>query len=224
MLAPSPEPRVNYLSHGRDLVDEPWGLAGAALPDWLGVVHRRSRVDRARAEELALRDDGVGALARGALRHLEEDRWFHSTPAFHEVTGELTRRLRAKYPGTKLRASFLAHVLMEMLLDAALDARGEVTFERYYGSLEQLELARVAAAAEAIVGAPLPRFIPLVELFLDVRFLCGYREDGPLVQRLEGLCRRVRLPHLPADLVTLVPAARALVAERADDLLTPPPA
>ena len=70
--------------------------------------------------------------------HLHDDRWFHSNPAFDDVTGELTRRIRAAFPEhRRMRASFIAHILLEMLLDASLDQRGRVTFDAYY-ALERM--------------------------------------------------------------------------------------
>jgi hypothetical protein len=214
---------VNYLCHGRAHLDEPWTLAGTALPDWLGASDRRSRVDRARAEEMAQRDDDSGAIARGVLTHLADDRWFHATEVFDEVTVSITRDIRAAWPDRRrLRASFLGHVMMEMLLDATLDEERPGAMDSYYDALGEIDPARVQAIAEALCPRPPRSLGRLVPLFLHARFLHGYREDAALVRRLNGLCSRVGLPRLPDGFVELVGPARELVRLRAHELLEAP--
>jgi hypothetical protein len=58
---------MNYLAHGREHLDRPYFLAGTAVPDWLNVSDRRSRVRRKQAAEWCRRVDGEGAVqaARG---------------------------------------------------------------------------------------------------------------------------------------------------------------
>src|SRR5690606_21605874 len=74
-------PHMNYLSHGHAyLDDDPWILAGTSLPDWLAAADRRCRVREEQATALAAEGGRLGALARGVLAHLEDDRWFHAGP------------------------------------------------------------------------------------------------------------------------------------------------
>ena len=35
---------MNYFAHGRSFIDHPYLLAGTAVPDWLNLVARRSRI------------------------------------------------------------------------------------------------------------------------------------------------------------------------------------
>ena len=53
---------MNYFAHGRPFVDDPYFLAGTAVPDWLNVVDRRVRV---RSKQARLFVDSADA-ARGA--------------------------------------------------------------------------------------------------------------------------------------------------------------
>ncbi|MFV0442939.1 MAG: hypothetical protein ACK5Q5_05165, partial [Planctomycetaceae bacterium] len=59
-------------------------------------------------------------------------------------------------------------------------------------------------------------FIPL---FLRERFLFDYTEDRPLLGRLNGVLRRVRLSPLPEPVLEVLSAARQLVKSRVRDLL-----
>ena len=86
---------MNYFAHGQAFVDDPWFLAGTAIPDWLNVSDRGVRVRPKNAAHLM--DDAdrrVAALARGITRHHEDDAWFHSTAAFAELSWGFTARLR----------------------------------------------------------------------------------------------------------------------------------
>ena len=57
---------MNYFAHGRAWIDDPYMLAGTAVPDWLNVVDRRVRV---RSRQAALHcesaDVRVARLAAG---------------------------------------------------------------------------------------------------------------------------------------------------------------
>lgn len=214
---------MNYLSHGRAfLSDDPWVLAGTSLPDWLAAVDRRCRVSAAEAEARRDEDGVVGALARGVLAHLEDDRWFHANLAFEESTRELTLRIRAAFPEERrLRASFVAHILLEMLLDAALDRRGRVTFDAYYDALSYVRADELQEAAARLTNRPSGSLAAGFRLFTNARFLYGYRDDEALFRRLQGILSRTRQPPLPAGFLALLPAARALVDERMTELLTP---
>ena len=65
----------------------------------------------------------MAAVAGGILQHLRDDARFHATRAFAETSLELTVRVRDALGGeTGLRPAFLGHLLVELLLDAALIA------------------------------------------------------------------------------------------------------
>ena len=206
----------------RDRSPIPWIVAGTSLPDWLGAADRRCRVVAARVDELSDASGPLGALARGVREHLHDDRWFHSNPAFDDVTGELTRRIRAAFPEhRRMRASFIAHILLEMLLDASLDQRGRVTFDAYYAALERVSPAELQRLAAELTNRPSEQLTTGLPFFRQMRFLYGYRDDDALFRRLHGLLARVRQPALPDAFRELLPPARLLVYERAEELLTP---
>src|SRR5690606_23144230 len=118
-------------------------------------------------------------------------------------------------------ASFLAHILLEMLLDADLDRRGRVTFDAYYLALDEVDGHELQALAARLLSRPSENLAFGLSLFKSARFLFGYRDDEALVRRLGGILSRTRQPPLPRAFVELLPGARALVRERAEELLTP---
>src|SRR5579863_4782510 len=104
---------MNYFAHGFAHVDDPWFLAGTAVPDWLNVSDRGVRVREKQAAPLVTDvDPRVAALARGIVQHHADDAWFHVTPVFAELSWSFASRLREVLaPDEGMRPSFLGHIL-----------------------------------------------------------------------------------------------------------------
>src|SRR5690348_6772891 len=90
---------MNYFAHGLRWIDDPYVLAGTALPDWLNVVDRKTRVrSRQAVLHLESHDAIVALVARGVIQHHADDRWFHETEAFTSLSLEFCRQLRELLP------------------------------------------------------------------------------------------------------------------------------
>jgi hypothetical protein len=201
---------VNYFAHGRPFLDRPYLVAGTAMPDWLSAGDRRARLRRERLDD--------SELADGIRRHWADDLWFHHSAGFLEVSGAITRNLRRAHPDDpRMRAAFFGHILTEMLLDAALIERAPRQLDAYYEALDRIDPATVARAARPWLRQPAPRLAATIDRFRSSRYLHGYREDEPFLQRVGGVARRVGLP-VPPRLGDVLPGARRLVRERADEL------
>jgi hypothetical protein len=215
---------MNYFAHGRQFVGEPYFLAGTAVPDLLSVVDRRVRARSQRA--LPLMDDPdrrIAAVAAGIVRHHHDDKWFHETRAFGELSWRFTAMVRdALPPDDSLRPSFLGHILVELLLDDTLIRRDPERLEAYYRAVEEVDPELIEQAVNRIAPRPTDRLATFLRRFCGERFLSDYAEDGKLWFRLNQVMRRVGLPPLPEEFCRILPAAREQVTERADELLTPP--
>lgn len=212
---------MNYFAHGYRYLDQPYFLAGTAVPDWLAVIDRRVRA-RARVARLwtADPDPHVAAVAAGVVRHHEDDHRFHGTRAFAELSLELTvaiRTLLADDPG--FRPSFLGHILVEILLDRELIAADPPRLDRYYEALETPDPAVVSAAVHRLTNGPVPTLAQMISLFCVERFLYDYLDDAKLLSRLNRVMRRVKLPPLPPEFLGFLPEARRRVGERHQELL-----
>jgi acyl carrier protein phosphodiesterase len=214
---------VNYLSHGYRHIERPWVLAGTALPDWLSVGDRRSRVSPEALEHVASHADArTRDLAEGVRRHLDDDARFHTSAVFRATEDEVTLRLRAAHAHEpRQRSRFLAHVLVEQLLDAWIMARHPDALSRYYDALESVDVGELTARATPWLSRPPTRLAEVVGRFRSSRFLAGYTEDASLVERLAGVARRVGLPPLATGTRAVASATRRLVDDRAQELLGP---
>jgi len=215
---------MNYFSHGRDFLDDPRFLAGTALPDWLSAIDRKVRVRSRQAAPFAESEEAdVAAFAKGVMQHHRDDAWFHETAAFNEVTFQLALEIRELAPNDdSLRPSFLAHVLLELLLDATLIAPDICQLDTYYAALRSVDPHWIEATVNRMASRPTDRLAAGIERFLSIRFLYDYLDDAKLLGRLSGVMMRIGLPTLPASLLEMLPGARRLVSERAEELLKRP--
>jgi hypothetical protein len=215
---------MNYFAHGWQFINDPYFLAGTAAPDWLCVADRGVRV-RSKAAAAWTGDDDprLAAFARGVCRHHADDRWFHESRAFVELSLDFAGRIRRALPADEgFRTWFLGHILVELLLDAALiEARPE-RLTGYYGALSQIDAAEIEAAVNRIATQSTNRLAGFVSIFCGEGFLWDYTDDGKLLVRVNQVMRRVRLPALPDSFGELLPAMRSEVRQRQTVLLDRP--
>jgi hypothetical protein len=212
---------MNYLAHGWRFTGDPYFLAGTAVPDWLCVADRRVRVRSKRAAQwLDHADKRTAALARGICQHHADDGWFHQTRAFAELSLEFSALIRRALPPDEgFRPWFLGHILVELLLDAALIEQHSRRLAAYYAALDEVEAAEVEQAVNRMAVQPTGRLAAFISLFRRERFLWDYTDDGKLLERVNQVMRRAGLPLLPASVVELLPAMRLAVRERSGELL-----
>jgi hypothetical protein len=212
---------MNYYAHGRSFLDDPYFLAGTAIPDWLNVADRQVRLRSKHAAPLVDDPDPrIGAVARGVLQHHHDDGWFHRTAAFAELSWSFTAAIRdALAPDDGLRPSFLGHILVELLLDATLIAEAPDELETYYAALSTIDASVVQAAVNRGAPRQTERLAPLIPAFIASRFLFDYLDDERLLYRLNGVMARVQLRPLPRSFLGLLPEARRRVAAAKEALL-----
>ena len=212
---------MNYFAHALPFLDDPYFAAGTCVPDWLSVIDRRLRVREKHAEPF-LRDGDprVVAIAGGIGQHIRDDRRFHQSRAFAEVSLQLTVLARDALGGeTSFRPSFLGHLLLEVLLDASLAAEKADRLRAYYLLLESVDAAEVAAVVGRMTSRSAAKLVPLISGFRRERILWEYLEDAKLLGRLNQVMRRVRLDRLPEAFRDVLSEARRLVSCRRAELL-----
>lgn len=208
---------MNYLAHARHVLDDPYALAGTALPDWLRILDRKNRF-RAHTLPAPVDDDPrVVSILTGLQAHFDDDRWFHVHEAFTSVLEDGTRTIRARAPGT--RASVIAHVLVEMLLDGELMRRDPSALDRYVDALAQIDTKLLHDVAARYLPRPPRRLDELVAYFEKNPFMRGYDTDEGVLSRITALSARIGLGELPRALIDDIGPLRAAVVARADALL-----
>lgn len=213
---------MNYFAHAYQYLHDPYFTAGTAVPDWLSVVNRRARMrPRIVAPHMEHGDGVTRRVAAGILQHLTDDRLFHGTPAFSEALTQVLGVIRPTMIDGRIPPVFLSHLLVEVLLDAALAARFPAEMDAYYRALEGVSAETIASIVSRMTEQPILGFAPFVRLFCRERILFDYLEDDKLWVRLGQVMRRLHLPPLPGELRDRLPQLRALIAGRQEELLAP---
>jgi hypothetical protein len=217
---------MNYFSHALPFLNDPYFVAGTAVPDWLGVVDRSVRVRPKSVQPLVDDPDPVAAaVARGVLQHFRDDAAFHGTRAFAESTLELSAAFgRVLTADAGFRPSFMAHVLVEVLLDWSLSEAHPGGLDAYYRALDAVDAEAVQQAVNRMATQPTDRLVPMIFLFRRERILSDYGRDDKLLVRMNQVMRRVGFDLLPAETQEIFPAARQLVRRRQHELLQGIPA
>jgi hypothetical protein len=130
--------------------------------------------------------------------------------------------MRAEAGGDpRLRASFFAHVLVELLIDGALVRRDPSLPRRYLGALSRVDPGRVALMASELCHRPVAGLAALIPLF---RTRAGFSEltlDPPVIDRVARTAERVGLRAPPARVLASAMGIRALVERDLERLLGP---
>ena len=190
---------MNFLAHHliatrflTPAVPLPMYVVGSALPDLLPLAARRVRLRPALVERQPAPTDDEGALRAGVLVHLATDSAFHKTPAFAEAQAEAGRILdQAAFDGIRVRRFFVAHVLVELALDAVLLRRDSTVAHDFYTAFAA-DYADVMRWTEATVGQSLPALPTVLKRFAESRYLEEYREDEGVATGLSRLCARAQ--------------------------------
>ncbi|MBN1588439.1 MAG: hypothetical protein JW888_02895 [Pirellulales bacterium] len=212
---------MNYFAHALPFLDRPYLAVATGVPDMLMVVDRRIRVRSKHVIAFVNDPDPVqSAVARGMLQHFCDDRRFHDTPSFAELNLNFSVTIRDALGGeSSMRPRFLAHLLVELLLDAALAAEWPDRLKAYYRALGAIDPDRLQTAFNRMAPRPTLRLAGMVRAVGRERFLSDYRQDDTLMVRLNQVLRRVGLETLPSDFVRLLAPMRRQTASRKDELL-----
>ena len=212
---------MNYFAHGRNFTDDPYLLAGTAVPDWLGVVDRRVKARSQSALGLVEDDDErVASVARGIVQHHHDDNWFHQTRAFAELSLSFTASIRRVLSDDDgLRPRFVGHILVELLLDAALIEEDGRRLDHYYQAIQAVDAQVVESTVNRIARRSTSHLATMIRLFAESRFLFDYQSDERLLYRLNQVMCRVGLPAIPEEFVRLLPETRRQVRQRREELL-----
>lgn len=216
-------------------MDRPHAVAGSSLPDWLATGARRSRIDLAALRETELPPGSPEAdLAEGVLRHHADDAWFHRGEAFRALNTRIGAHLRQRLAeagtpvrmdkGPRVRTQFVAHVLIEMLLDAELLREDDTLLDRYYGALDGIDAEEIEAFVGRHGRRPAPGFAAFLDRFREQPFLRLYVTAEGIADLLGRVHRRVGRIGLPEGMATFVEEVRPWVHAERDALWTAPEA
>jgi acyl carrier protein phosphodiesterase len=170
-------------------------VVGAATPDLMSIYNsgfriKASRVDHLPAETRAMVDP---QFLLGLERHFHADRVFHSSPLFAQETHALSRMMEERFAEQELpRKYFIAHILLELLLDKVLIYHDADLLGDYYAHFARLAPYETLRQGTEIVSAhQMPNYEAFIGKFVDNKYLYHYTENDHLIYILRRLLRRV---------------------------------
>ena len=108
---------------------------------------------------------------------------------------------------------------MELLLDGWLCERQPKLIDDYFQALSEVDPVELVARVTPWLTRPPERLDEFIGIFVEHKFVAGYTEDDSLLQRMQGVARRVGLEPLPAEVLEILPRARERVYGAAEALL-----
>lgn len=214
---------MNFLAHYFfDGVNNapPYNL-GTVLPDLMGMVRRGWKL--AYKDLHKPFDPLQQAIAEGVIAHLQMDEWFHKTSFFQ--AGREKVKLTLLNAGIQFpphRPGFLAHIMLELLLDRLIIKHYPKVVSNFYQELEQVEMATIRTFFHA-AGQPFDEHFPgFFSKFLEKRFVFRYADDQQLLKALNSIGQRVRQPAITgsafADLASSLPELDLMIFNSFDQL------
>ncbi len=174
-------------------------VVGAATPDLLSIYNEKFRVKRHHLQAIEGQDleDSAQFLIQGIQRHFEADEAFHTSSFFNEKTDFINRELKERFiTASNQRKFFIAHVLLELVLDKVLIENNPGIIAEYYQHYSKVfPFQEVKQATSKVTSHPLPNYEHFLEKFLHNRYLTHYTEWDHIVFVLGRILRRAGVIH-----------------------------
>jgi len=184
---------LNFLSHYyfNRFERNPELSLGGVLPDLLKNADKTQRLQPERSEAEFLAHPKLKNLYTGWKHHIETDRIFHNLPYFYEHTHGLRLLLGPVVEGTPIRASFLSHIALELLLDHLLLVEHAADEKHFYEDLENVDRDAVQRFLSVCGMEDTSVFFAFFDRFLADRYIGYYRELSEVTRALLNICRRI---------------------------------
>lgn len=181
---------MNFLSHYYfdKRVTNCYHILGTVLPDLLKNADKTVIIH---PEKLTHPDARVQSLIGGWRKHLDVDRYFHSSDFFKYHSHQLKLALLPALQGSPVKPFFLGHVASELILDNLLLTTGKVTVEGFYNHLNSCD-NKVIYEFLIFSGMRNPDvFIRFFDEFKRSRYLSTYSETSQVAYALKRICMRI---------------------------------
>ena len=181
---------MNFLSHfyfDRN-VTNCYHILGIVLPD---LLKNADKTIVLHPEKLHHINEDINCIIKGWNKHLEVDRYFHSSEFFLHHSHQLKNELTPVIAGSPVKPFFLGHIALELILDNLLITTNKLDAHDFYKHL---------AGCDHDVIQEFLTFAGLKDSAKFFRFFDGFKRDGYLhtysetpkiAYALKRICMRV---------------------------------
>lgn len=195
---------MNFLSHfyfDQNSADS-YLILGTVLPDLLKNADKTINIHPEKLSKHPNND--VNSIITGWKKHLEVDKFFHSSEFFKYHSHELKLVLRPAIEASPVKPFFLGHIALELILDNLLITTQQLDTEGFYAHLSNAdkhvidEFLRYSRLIETDV------FFRFYDNFINERYLLSYAQASKITYALRQICKRIwQDPFTPAQEVQM---------------------
>jgi len=181
---------MNFLSHyyfDRNVTDC-YHILGTVLPDLLKNADKTIMI---RPEKFTYTSAFLISMAEGWQKHLDVDRYFHSSEFFITHSHQLKNVLAPVIEGSQVKPFFLGHIALELLLDNLLLTTGMVTVSDFYDHLEGCDYGVIEEFLTIAGLKDTTRFFRFFGGFKKDGYLHTYEDTQHIAYALKRICMRV---------------------------------
>ena len=181
---------MNFLSHfyfDRDTTNC-YHTLGTVLPDLLKNADKNIIIH---PEKLAHPDPPINDIITGWRKHLEVDKYFHSSDFFITRSSELRKLLTPAVQGSPVKPFFLGHIALELILDNLLLTTDKVSVDNFYDHLRSCSLDTIKEFLNFSGLMETDKFFRFYESFKKSRYLETYADTQQISYALKRICMRI---------------------------------
>ena len=184
---------MNFLSHFYfDRESNPktrgYHTLGTVLPDLLKNADKSINIH---PEKLSSTDHLISEIISGWKKHLEVDRYFHSSEYFIEHSSQLRKLLAPAIAGSPVKSFFLGHITLELILDNLLLTTNKVSADNFYEHLGFCDQGVIDNFLHFSGLAETGQFFRFYESFVRNRYLHTYTDTQQIAYALRRICMRI---------------------------------
>lgn len=181
---------MNFLSHfyfDRETTNC-YFVLGTVLPDLLKNADKNIVLH---PEKLHHANPKVNSIVAGWNKHLNVDRYFHSSEFFATHSHQLKNELMPAITGSPVKPFFLGHIAVELIIDNLLLTTGKITVEAFYNHLKGCDIELIQEFLTIAGLEDTSRFFRFFEGFKRDGYLHTYSETEQIAYALKRICMRV---------------------------------
>ncbi|WP_091218202.1 hypothetical protein [Mucilaginibacter gossypiicola] len=194
---------MNFLSHfyfDRDTTNC-YHVLGTVLPDLLKNADKNIILH---PEKLHHTDNEVNSIIAGWNKHLDVDRYFHSSTFFTTRSHELKKLLAPALHGSPVKPFFLGHIALELIIDNLLLTTGKISVTEFYDHLDGCKDDKIRSFLTFAGLEDTAVFFKFHEGFKKSQYLHTYAETHQIAYALKRICMRVwKNPFTPEQEVIM---------------------
>lgn len=184
---------MNFLSHFffDSKGGNPYYNLGLILPDLMGMFRRGWKIPESEPPETL----SVSSLEiyRGLNTHHSADAFFHNSKFFKKYTRQLKRELTRNGIQNPHKPFFIAHVMLEVLIDRNLIKQDERLPEHFYKDLDFITKDSLVTFFNETDKWP-EGFWDLFQKFRTERYAYAYLDPKKVIYTLNRILDRARQP------------------------------